>query len=307
MHISSVKIKNYKSIKKANIDFSTVFGISGPNSAGKSAIVDAISMVIYSEPFPENCVHFGENNAKVTVRFDTGLEISRVRDGKKQSLVVKHPLANKEEVYTNPLKQKEFVQNLTNFKPVQLDNTNKILLQIMPLGSDQFFMVQGVSDETVLKRFIYLTSGSKLEEARDSIVADIKSEKIKEDGLDIELNTYKSMVNSYDEATLLNDIVTVDNEINQTKQYLEKLLLVESLESNISNIKQIKKLLEQTLPTYTELFTLYRKKEKALQVSEIVSNMAITLTKLQVDEIKYKKHKKILDTYKVCSECNRPL
>jgi len=77
MRITKVIIENYRSIKHLEIEFKSLFGLIGANSAGKSNILRALNLILgerYPMPHSLNKKDFYEekysNNIKIEVHFD---------------------------------------------------------------------------------------------------------------------------------------------------------------------------------------------------------------------------------------------
>lgn len=77
--ISKLEIKNFQSHKNTVINFSNFTGIVGETNAGKSAALRALKWALYNTPAGSEFIRKNSPGAAVTVCFDDGSSIKRLR------------------------------------------------------------------------------------------------------------------------------------------------------------------------------------------------------------------------------------
>ena len=166
--IVRLTLHNFGPFADYTIFFSKLTRIKGDNSVGKSHIVDALQIALLSKAFPDTYIKHGAEEASVEVELSSGVIIKRVRDKVAQYVHIHEP-EQEPKKYTNPLKMAEEVSRVTRFSSKKIDAQTTVDLQFLPIESDQFFMVQGVSAPVVLRRITNLITGSDLSHSKKGI------------------------------------------------------------------------------------------------------------------------------------------
>jgi DNA repair protein SbcC/Rad50 len=79
-YIESVRIQNFQSYKDETVYFHPGHNLLvGTSDSGKSAILRAISFVLYNYPRSSTLIHNGETEARVTVKFSDGTIVTRIK------------------------------------------------------------------------------------------------------------------------------------------------------------------------------------------------------------------------------------
>jgi chromosome segregation ATPase len=79
-YIKTIKLENFQSYKKETIQLTPGLNIIlGSSDSGKSAILRAISFVLYNYPRNNTIIHNGANDVKVTLEFSDGTQVTRIR------------------------------------------------------------------------------------------------------------------------------------------------------------------------------------------------------------------------------------
>ena len=79
-YIKTVIIKNFQSYKDQTIHLEPGLNlILGTSDSGKSAILRAISFVLYNYPKKESLIHWGETETSVTLIFSDGVKVTRIK------------------------------------------------------------------------------------------------------------------------------------------------------------------------------------------------------------------------------------
>jgi DNA repair exonuclease SbcCD ATPase subunit len=90
-YISRIILENFQSYKYEEIDLKPGLNIIlGSSDSGKSAILRAISFVLYNYPKNNTLIHQGTSEVKVTLEFSDGVSVTRIKDelGDKNAYVV---------------------------------------------------------------------------------------------------------------------------------------------------------------------------------------------------------------------------
>ncbi len=89
-YIKSVHIKNFQSYKDQVINLEPGLNLLvGTSDSGKSAILRAISFVLYNYPKKDTLIHFGEKETSVTLEFSDGVKVTRIKgDGRNAIIAV---------------------------------------------------------------------------------------------------------------------------------------------------------------------------------------------------------------------------
>jgi exonuclease SbcC len=87
-YIKSVTLKNFQSYKNQTIQFQPGLNLLlGTSDSGKSAILRAISFVLYNHPKKDTLIHWGEKETEVTVEFSDGVKVTRIKGEGKNDII----------------------------------------------------------------------------------------------------------------------------------------------------------------------------------------------------------------------------
>ena len=90
-YITRLRMENFQSHKDADFEFSEGINlITGSSDAGKSAILRAINFVFHNQPRSKAFVRKGTTEARVTIWFNDGTEIQRIK-GDRNCVVITKP------------------------------------------------------------------------------------------------------------------------------------------------------------------------------------------------------------------------
>ena len=240
-HIASVKIENFANHKDTFVTFEKgVNVITGTSDSGKTSLIRAIMFVLdnsYSGSFVNNSP--GVKNAKVTIEFQDGRSITRIKGDKINRVEYKYPGEQDSTVYSNfSTKYPESVKKFLGDLPV--DEENKALYYAHQ--SKKLFLIDQ-NEGTIPKTLSSLLNIDDLEEASKSLGSEIRI-------LD---NTYKSKAKEHD---------SLQKEIETKYKYLDENLIV--IESFNSLIKEAESLEQdyKNLDGYSKKFSSLKKKNK---------------------------------------------
>lgn len=79
-YIKSITLENFQSYKNQTINFKPGLNlILGTSDAGKSAILRALSFVLYNHPKRDTFIHWGEKEMRVTLNMSDGSKVTRIK------------------------------------------------------------------------------------------------------------------------------------------------------------------------------------------------------------------------------------
>lgn len=88
-YLKQITLKNFQSHKDSTIQLDRgLNAIIGPSDSGKSAIIRAIKWVLYNEPAGNFFIREGETESSVTLEFNDGTKIKRLRNKSKNMYVL---------------------------------------------------------------------------------------------------------------------------------------------------------------------------------------------------------------------------
>lgn len=91
-YLEKIILKNFQSHNYTELDLSRgVNVIVGPSDSGKTAIMRAIRWNLFNEPSGVDFIREGESEVSVTVRFQDGIEITRLRGKSKNQYILRQP------------------------------------------------------------------------------------------------------------------------------------------------------------------------------------------------------------------------
>jgi DNA repair exonuclease SbcCD ATPase subunit len=95
-YIKSVTLKNFQSYKDQTVNFNPGLNLLlGTSDSGKSAILRAISFVLYNYPKKDSLIHWGETETKVTIEFSDGVKVTRIKGEDRNAIVAFDAKGNK--------------------------------------------------------------------------------------------------------------------------------------------------------------------------------------------------------------------
>ena len=86
-YIKTVTLENFQSYKNQTVHFEPGLNLLlGTSDSGKSAILRAISFVLYNYPKKDTLIHWGETETKVTVEFSDGVKVTRIKGAERNGI-----------------------------------------------------------------------------------------------------------------------------------------------------------------------------------------------------------------------------
>lgn len=90
-YIKNIRLENFQSYKDQTIEFKPGLNlILGSSDSGKSAILRAISFVLYNTPRSKTLIHHGATEVRVTIEYSDGTIITRIR-GDRNAVMISLP------------------------------------------------------------------------------------------------------------------------------------------------------------------------------------------------------------------------
>ena len=223
-HITSVTLKNFQSYKNHTIHFTDGLNlILGSSDSGKSAIMRAISFVLYNYPRSNTLIHNGEEQAEVTVTFSDGLKVTRIK-GKRNAYIANLPDGKSIELDKVDKTVPEEIKKLLHNPPE--DDFNGLISY-----ADQFskmFLVD-LSPTDLPRSLSNLTGVESLEEVAKNLMQSYKSI---EKQLKLDEKEYEKVNNEYH---AYDDLYNVEKVLKSAKLKVDK---INEMQLQIDNLKE---------------------------------------------------------------------
>lgn len=297
-HIISAEINNFQSHKNTKIEFINGLNvIVGPSDQGKTAIIRAIRWVLYNEPLGDFFIRHGESEASVTLTFNTGEKVKRVRSSSKNIYIYINE-KQEEEIYegfgNNP--PIDIVEKL-NIRKIHLDSKESNTINIGEQLEGPFLLSQKNSTRAnAIGRLVgvHVVDKAIQNTMKDNRGLNIKNKSLKDDmkALEVKLNQYdylKSLEKQIVKLETIKDAIS-DKEKTLLKlksirdQYNKNIGEIKSYHimlQNLSNINYIEKYVS-TLKDLIEKHKLFIKlKNKLLNITSSINDNIYTLKKLK--------------------------
>jgi len=227
-YIKSITLKNFQSYKNQTIDFKPGLNLLlGTSDSGKSAILRAMSFVLYNYPKKDSLIHWGELETSVTLEFSDGVKVTRIKGEGRNAIVAFDADGNKIEKEKIDKEIPDDVKLLLGNPPQ--DDFNGLISY-----ADQFspmFLVD-LSPTDLPRSLSGLTGIEILEESAKQLMQNYKS--IEKQNKSDE-KEYTSLVNEAQSYSY------VDFYENKIKLLEEKKQLIVDLEEKIALIEGISK------------------------------------------------------------------
>lgn len=227
-YIKSITLKNFQSYKNQTIDFKPGLNLLlGTSDSGKSAILRAMSFVLYNYPKKDSLIHWGELETSVTLEFSDGVKVTRIKGEGRNAIVAFAADGNKIEKEKIDKEIPDDVKLLLGNPPQ--DDFNGLISY-----ADQFspmFLVD-LSPTDLPRSLSGLTGIEILEESAKQLMQNYKS--IEKQNKSDE-KEYTSLVNEAQSYSY------VDFYENKIKLLEEKKQLIVDLEEKIALIEGISK------------------------------------------------------------------
>lgn len=225
-YIKSVTLKNFQSYKNQKVEFKPGLNLLlGTSDSGKSAILRAISFVLYNHPKKDTLIHWGETETEVTLEFSDGVKVTRIKGENRNAISAIDAKGNK---ISKEKIDKEIPDDIKTLlgNPPQ-DDFNGLISY-----ADQFspmFLVD-LSPTDLPRSLSGLTGIEVLEESAKQLMTNYKAldkqNKVDEKEYSVLLNEAQaySYVDSYEQK--LNDLSTKLTEIAALE---EKIVFLENI------------------------------------------------------------------------------
>jgi len=210
-YIKTLHLKNFQSYKNQTIHFNEGLNlILGSSDSGKSALMRAISFVLYNYPRNNTLIHHGEDQTEVTVTFSDGLSVTRIK-GRRNAYIAKKPDGKIIELDKVDKSVPEEIKTLLNNPPE--DDFNGLISY-----ADQFskmFLVD-LSPTDLPRSLSNLTGVEILEQCAKSLMQSYKSieKQLKND--EKELDKISNEFHAFDE------LMEVERLCTQTQLKIDK-------------------------------------------------------------------------------------
>lgn len=246
--ITKLELTNYKSHKHTVLEFDKLVGIVGDNGSGKSNIFRALQTVLLNKSFTKKHIRRGEKEARICVTFDDGRQIEKIRTSSTLTTYLRNLNTNEVSKYIGSQGLTEKINNFSHFQEGSSDGPEN--LQLVK-SSEQFFLIDGWSDETILKRVSNLFSSTSIETAKISLESKLRGlsqrmliKREEQTNLDNRLKRYEN-------------IKTIKKEFKHLDKIIDEIRQIDSMLSDIDGLIKAYhlagSLLVKTHETYSEM------------------------------------------------------
>ncbi len=243
MRITKVIIENYRSIKHLEIEFKSLFGLIGANSAGKSNILRALNLILgerYPMPHSLNRKDFYEedysNNIKIEVHFDEDF-ISYGRNCKGISFKTTHNPSDNS--FGTELKAIDCSTGSCQSYNLKGDTKEKFSIIYIPADRNFNYHLQNSSEWSflgkIIKQFNEIFPDENLEELKS------KFEEVKSN---LETDKFKEFESSFKES-FKEHVLPTENDVDigfkafNPKSYYKTIEIIPKEYGSIKDIDQM--------------------------------------------------------------------
>ena len=225
-YIKTVILENFQSYKNETIHLKPGLNLlSGTSDSGKSAILRAISFVLYNYPKKDSLIHYGESETRVTVVFSDGVKVTRIK-GEDRNAILAYDAKGKE------FKKEKIDTAIPDDIKELLGNPPEDEFNGLISYSDQFskmFLVD-LSPTDLPRSLSNLTGIEVLEESAKQLMTNYRALE-KQNRLD-----EKEYKNLLEEAQSYSFVNKYDKDLSDLSLKFEKIL---EIESKIVALKEI--------------------------------------------------------------------
>jgi hypothetical protein len=224
-YIKSITLKNFQSYKDQTVNFKPGLNLLlGTSDSGKSAILRAMSFVLYNYPKKDSLIHWGETETSVTIEFSDGVKVTRIKGEGRNAIVAIDAKGNK-------LEKEKIDKDIPDDIKLLLGNPPQDEFNGLISYADQFspmFLVD-LSPTDLPRSLSGLTGIEMLEESAKQLMQNYKSlekqnktDEKEYSALIAEAQTY-SFVDFYE-----NKLKDLDKDIQAISELESKISLMES-------------------------------------------------------------------------------
>lgn len=226
--IRSVRLINFKSHKDTTIELSDgLTCIIGSGNVGKSAFVSGMRWVLQNE-VSKDFITWGENKSTVTLTFDTGIEVQRGRDGKKNFYKITFP-DGEEKLFENfgieiPKEVEDVLSNV--YLPIDVDK--KINLNMIRQHDGLFLLNESGS---IRNKAINAVIGMQyIDSAIRGLAPEIKTAESSKKQIEVEIDELTKKVEE------LGDIQRFERTVGEAKQLYQSIEETEKKKEELEHI-----------------------------------------------------------------------
>lgn len=292
-YITNIEINNFQSHKNTNINLENGLNvIVGPSDQGKTAIIRAVKWALYNEPLGTFFIRHKEKEASVTLTFNTGEKIKRLRSDTK-NIYVYIDSENNREVYEGfghsvPIDIKEKI----NIKKIYLNDKESNAINIGEQLEGPFLISE--KNSTRANAIGRLVGVHVVDKAVKNTMKDARNLTIKRKSLKEDIEILEQKLNKYSyldelESNLikletLKDIIQYKQSLldklkdinDKYKKYNELITKYKSLLSNLNNLDKLDNLLNELNKYIFNFKILSKLKEKHKNINiDILKNKSI--------------------------------
>ena len=272
-YIKSITLVNFQSYKNTKIDFSPgLVLLEGTSDSGKSAILRAMSFVLYNYPRKDTLIHWGATETRVTLEFSDGVKVTRIKGTGRNAIeaidadgnvIVKEKIDKEipddiKQLLGNPpqddfnglisysdqfspmflvdLSPTDLPRSLSNLTGVEvLEESAKQLMQ-----NYKALEKQNKQDEKEYTSLVNEAQGYSFIEEFENKISLLEEKNKTIEGLENKANRLKEITKGIDLSSNLDCSENLNNTVNLIDSKLQKIKKIQSLINKYNNLKVFK-------------------------------------------------------------------
>lgn len=264
-YITWLEIENFQSHEHTVVSLGGGLNvIVGPSDYGKSAVVRALRWLLFNEPRGADFIRVGARTCRVTAELDDGTRVTRMRSGKENRYILKHPDQEEQvfEGFGGEIPQEILLA--TGVRKVVIDDRNRVELSLGSQLEGPFLLEE---NGAVRAKVIGQLGGVHLLDwAQKATVTDLRRLREEEGQLTAGVQSLEEALHAYDHLPGL----------HQSISRLEGLLQrATELESRITELETLKRSYEEIEASLSRLAGLLSALEPVAAVERLLPDLEL--------------------------------
>ena len=284
IYISKLELVNFQSHKNTVMEFDKGLNvIIGNSDSGKTSIIRAVKWALFNEPQGDAFIRQDETKCWVTVHFNTGAIVRRLRTASKNSYYLKK--SNGEEYNFEAFGRnvpKEIIDEINMFK-IEFDENNNYILNIAEQLEGPFLINEKPSlRASAIGRIVKV---NLVDNAMRDTIRDRKNTQYQAKLLQNQIDDYKEQIKKYD---YLEEKIRLSNKL---KAIRDKIKNLEKVHKQYKNYKIALDKLNIEIKESEEILDKYKNLDKLINIAKTCENTTKTYYSLSRLRDNYTKNK----------------
>lgn len=284
IYISKLELVNFQSHKNTIMEFDKGLNvIVGNSDSGKTSIIRAIKWALFNEPQGDAFIRQDETKCWVTVYFNTGAIVRRLRTASKNSYYLKK--SNGEEYNFEAFGRNvptEIIDEINMFK-IEFDEANNYILNIAEQLEGPFLLNEKPSlRASAIGRIVKV---NLVDNAMRDTIRDRKNTQYQAKLLQNQIDNYKEQIKEYD---YLEEKIKLSNKLKDIRDKIENL---EEIYKKYQNYNISLDKLNVEIKESEEILDKYKNLDKLIDISKTCENTTNTYYFLSKLNNNYTKNK----------------